>query len=72
MEPRAMPIFASRAGVIVTLYRGPRENRTVTAKEAQLAGRPPPAYTRMTHCGIIVIFDFAACTGYGYGRMNKK
>jgi hypothetical protein len=44
-----MPIFASRAGVIVTLYRGPRENRTVTAKEAtQLAGRPPPAYTRMT------------------------
>jgi len=43
-----MPIFASRAGVIVTLYRGPRENRTVTAKEAQLAGRPPTAYTRMT------------------------
>ena len=45
-----MPIFASRAGVIVTLYRGPRENRIVTAKEAQLAGRPPPAYMRMTHC----------------------
>ena len=60
-----MPIFASRAGVIVTLYRGPRENRTVTAKEAQLAA-PAPA---RVHAHDMVIFDFAACTGYGYGRM---
>ena len=50
-----MPIFASRAGVIVTLYRGPRENRIVTAKEAQLAGRPPPAYMRMTHCHFAIL-----------------
>ena len=54
-----MPIFASRAGVIVTLYRGPRENRTVTAKEAQLAA-PAPA---RVHAHDMVIFDFAACTG---------
>jgi hypothetical protein len=60
-----MPIFASRAGVIVTLYRGPRENRTVTAKEAQLAGRPPPAYTRMTLSFSAILRRRTAATATG-------
>jgi hypothetical protein len=60
-----MPLFASRAGVI-RCTAALRENRTVTAKEAQLtrAGPRLRVHTVAIDRGMTLSF----CGVYGYGK----